>query len=178
MTRRSRRSASAEDEVRIRVYRNNDLRACRDLWRELVIKHREIYVDASIGGSDPGKFFDVHLKKTGRKRIWVAEEKGRVVGFVGLVVEGEDAEIEPLIVTKDRRGRGVGRKLAKHAMMAARSVDGVKFLTVRPVARNKEALEFFRRQGLVNVGSIELFTDFLGKEWKRGLKIHDLEYGY
>lgn len=101
-----------------------------------------------------------------------------VVGLVGLLVEGEDAEIEPLVVTRRKRGRGIGNLLAKEAMRSASGIKGVRFLTVRPVARNKEALAFFRKQGFVNIGRMELFADLEGKKWKRGLRIHSLEYNY
>lgn len=105
-------------------------------------------------------------------------DEDKVVGFVGLVVEGEDAEIEPLVVARGKRGKGIGRQLVRQAAAAAARAKGVKFLTVRPVARNKEALAFFRAQGLANVGRIELFTDLAGRKWKKGLKIHGLEYRY
>lgn len=164
--------------MEIRGYRKTDLMACRRLWKELVERHREIYDDRSIGGVDPGRFFDEHLKRVGPKRIWVAADGREVVGFVGLLVEGEDAEIEPLVVTEGRRGEGIGGLLVKEAMSSAKSVKGVKFITVRPVARNKEALEFFRSHGLTNVGRVELFADLAGKKWRKGLRIHGLEYNY
>jgi ribosomal protein S18 acetylase RimI-like enzyme len=178
MNRKLPREGSKKGGVRIRVYRKTDLKACRKLWKELTEKHREIYSDPTIGGDDPGMFFDDHLRRVGSKRIWIAEEGGEVVGLVGLVVEGEDAEIEPLVVAKSRRGRGIGGTLAKEAMTAAKEVEGVKFITVRPVARNKEAIEFFRKQGLVNVGRVEFFTDLAGKKWKKGLRIHGLDFNH
>lgn len=162
----------------MRGYRRTDLDACRGLWQELTERHREIYADPTIGGDDPGRFFDDHLRRVGPKRIWVAEEKGKVVGFVGLIVEGEDAEIEPLVVERASRGRGIGVRLATEAMAKARLLKGVKFLTVRPVARNREAIEFFWKLGLVNVGRVELFTDLAGKRWKKGFRMHDLEFGH
>lgn len=123
-------------------------------------------------------FFDEHLRRAGAKRIWVAERRDEVVGLVGLLVEREDAEIEPLVVTRSTRGHGVGRALVKQAVAAAKGVRGVKFVSVRPVARNKEAIEFFRKQGLANIGRVELFMDLAGRKWKKGLQVHDLEFGY
>jgi ribosomal protein S18 acetylase RimI-like enzyme len=178
MTRKPSRKSKARRSVEVRGYRKADLAACRRLWEELVEKHREIYADPSIGGDDPGSHFDGHLKRVGPGRIWVAVEGDEVLGFVGLVVEGEDAEIEPLIVTRERRGSGIGGLLAGEAMAAARDLKGVKFLTVRPVARNKEALDFFHGLGLVNVGRIEIFEDLTGREWRKGLRMHGLDYRY
>jgi len=49
---------------------------------------------------------------------------------------------------------------------------------VRPVARNKRALEFFRSRGFNKIGRVELFVDYTGKDWKEDLKLFDLEFGY
>lgn len=176
MAKKPSRKSNAGEGIEVRPYRRTDLAACRELWTELVQKHREIYADPSIGGDDPGKHFDDHLRRVGPERLWVAVEGDRVLGLVGLMVDGEDAEIEPLIVTRQRRGCGIGRLLAGRAMAAARDIKGVKFLTVRPVARNKEALDFFHGLGMVNVGRIELFTDLTGRQWTKGLRIHDKDY--
>jgi len=167
-----------KESIVIRGYRKSDLASCRRLWKELVERHREIYADPAIGGDDPGKFFDEHLKRVGPKRLWVAVDGDEVVGLIGLIVEGEDAEIEPLVVANGSRGRGIGQQLAEQAMAVASATKGVKFLTVRPVARNKEALAFFRAQGLVNIGKVELFADLAHKKWKKGLRIHGLEYRF
>jgi GNAT superfamily N-acetyltransferase len=162
----------------VRGYRKSDLDSCRKLWEELTVKHREIYDDPSIGGDRPGMFFDEHLKRVGARNVWVAVQGSRVVGFVGLIVDGEDAEIEPLVVTKKMRGSGIGAQLTAAAAAKASRTKGVKYLTVRPVARNVEAMRFFRDMGLVNVGRVEMFKDFRGRKWKKGLKIHDLDLGY
>jgi len=164
--------------ITVRGYRRSDLAACRRLWKELTEKHREIYDDPGIGGDDPGRYFDEHLKRVGSKRLWVATEGLKVVGLVGLMVEGEDAEMEPLVVASGKRGCGIGRMLFHEVAEAAKRIEGVKYLMVRPTVRNEEAMAFFRYQGLTNVGRIELFTDFEGKKWKEGLNIHGLEYRF
>ena len=50
-------------DVSIRAYEPRDLQACRALHAELVVRHREIYGDPTIGGDDPGAGFDDHLVK-------------------------------------------------------------------------------------------------------------------
>jgi len=67
--------------MRIRSYRGNDLAACRSLWAEVVQRHRDIYDDQSIGGSDPGLEFDKHLHRIGQSAIWVEELENGVAGF-------------------------------------------------------------------------------------------------
>ena len=40
--------------VEIRGYEARDLEACRALWVELTVWHREIYGNPGIGGAEPG----------------------------------------------------------------------------------------------------------------------------
>ena len=101
----------------IRLYEEQDSAACRGLWAELARWHRALYDDPSIGGDDPGSGFD----ELAGERIWVAERRGSVVGFVGLVIRGRQAEIEPVVVSFDVRGQGIGRSLVETAVEAARS---------------------------------------------------------
>ena len=82
----------------IRSYESSDLEPSRSLWAEMVERHREIYDDPSIGGDDPGLEFDNHLSTVGAERTWVAESSGEVVGLACLLVESEQAELEPLVV--------------------------------------------------------------------------------
>ncbi len=38
----------------VRAYQREDYEACRELWRELTERHRDIYGDPTIGGAIPG----------------------------------------------------------------------------------------------------------------------------
>ena len=53
-----------------------------------------------------------------------------------------------------------------------------KFFTVRPTARNVEAIRFFREKGFSRVGQIELFIDLSDKEWKGGIELHGMDFEY
>lgn len=163
--------------IEIRNYQEGDKEACRSLWRELTEWHREIYQDPSIGGRHPEDYFDKHLVKVGSECIWVAVADSKVVGFVGLIVEGHEAEIEPLIVSKDYRGKGIGTKLVEAVIPEARK-RGVSYLDVKPVARNVQTIKFLYKQGFRNVGHIDLFIDFGNRAWKPGLGIHGCEFNY
>lgn len=163
--------------LKIRNYQEGDKEACRSLWRELTEWHREIYQDPSIGGGHPEDCFDKHLVKVGSECIWVAVHDSKVVGFVGLIVEGHETEIEPIIVSKDYRGKGIGKKLVEAVIYEARK-RGVRYLDVKPVARNVKTIRFFHEQGFRNVGHIDLFMDFGNHVWKHGLSIHECEFSY
>jgi len=156
----------AATPVIIRGYRPDDLKSCRALWMELTNWHREIYQSPSIGGSDPGRYFDVHLERTGPELIWIAEVDGHVVGMAGLVPGENEAEVEPLVVSEAHRCEGIGTRLIEAVVQAARS-RGIRSLKVQPVARNDSAIRFFHSKGFDVLGQIELLLDFTPLERQR-----------
>jgi N-acetylglutamate synthase-like GNAT family acetyltransferase len=161
----------------IRKYHPSDLESCRSLWEELTEWHRRIYEDPAIGGSDPGRFFEEHLSRVGADNLWVAVQDGAVVGLTGLMGEGEEAEVEPLVVSEQDRRKGIGGSLLEYIVAEARR-RGVKYLSVRPVARNVDAIGFFFNRGFVNVGHVELFKDLSEGKWKEGLRLFDIDFRY
>ena len=56
---------------------------------------------------------------------------------------------------------------------------GLRFLSVKPMARNVEGITFFYDQGFRSIGHIELFMDF-SEQWagKKGLKLFNLQFNY
>src|SRR5262245_26078771 len=139
----------------VREYHSGDLDRCRELWRSLTQRHRDIYGDATLGGPDPGLAFDAYLEQPQPHRVWVAELERRVLGFCGLLIRGEESELEPIVVDPSHRSRGIGTLLAQPAVAESRRL-GVKYVNVRPVARNLEAIRFFHREGFRLLGRFEL----------------------
>ena len=165
---------------RIRVYESRDYALCKALWAELTQHHRDAYGDQSIGGDDPGHGLDLYLANPELRATWVAEVGGRVVGMAGLVVRGEEAEIEPVIVTSACRSRKIGGMLVRGAVAHAKE-EGIRFLSARPVARNVEAIHFFVDAGFDIVGQIDLFQDLApaaGRRWESGMLIHGRQLRY
>jgi N-acetylglutamate synthase-like GNAT family acetyltransferase len=146
----------------------------------MVQRHRDIYDDQTIGGEDPGLEFDRHLKLVGTDSIWLAESGGEVIGFTSLIKKKQEAEIEPIIVSRKQRGKGVGESLIKYAVEEAKKQD-ILCLYVRPVARNKEAISFFHDCGFRTIGHIQLFM-WLGEStpdtWQEGLDIFGKTFKY
>ena len=143
----------------IRPYQRDDYEACRDLWRELTERHREIYGDPTIGGSDPGSAFDAHLKERDLAGLWVAVDDRSVVGMVGLLVHGGEGEVEPVVVTSSRRSAGIGRRLLARVVDEAQA-RSLERLSIRPVAKNVEAMKLFRQVGFERLGRVDMFMDF------------------
>jgi N-acetylglutamate synthase-like GNAT family acetyltransferase len=143
-------------------------------------RHRDIYDDPSIGGDDPGLEFDDHLSRVGPDLVWVAESEDGVVGFVSLIHEGEEAEIEPIVVTSHIRSTGIGHRLVEHAVEQAKKL-GVLCLSVKPVARNEQAIAFFYDAGFHTLGHIQLFKwlgDTFPGQWKKGPELFGKQFEY
>ncbi|MBI4767852.1 MAG: GNAT family N-acetyltransferase [Deltaproteobacteria bacterium] len=166
--------------IKIRKYKPSDIIACRCLWAELTQKHRDIYDDQTIGGENPGSNFDLYIKKKNLHGPWVATFDSQVIGLTGLLVEGEEADVEPAVVSKQYRNQGVGTALVKYAIQKAKKL-GIRFLSAKPVVRNVEAMSFLIKEGFNITGQIELFQDLstnTERDWKTGIKIHDKNLKY
>lgn len=161
----------------VRKFREADREQCRSLWRELTEWHRKIYQDPKIGGEHPEEYFDKHLAKVGPENLWVAKIGSDIIGLAGLIIEGNEAEIEPLIVSKAYRGKGVGKKLLETVISEARKI-GVRLLCIKPVARNVKTIRLLYEQGFKTLGEIELFMDFSSYNWKRGPKLFGCKFNY
>src|SRR5262249_56338123 len=78
---------------------------------------------------------------------WVAQhaEEG-VVGFIGLILQGRAGAVDPVVVTADLRGQGIGRALLGYVAEQA-SRRGMRELTISPALRNLEAIRCLYRAG-------------------------------
>jgi GNAT superfamily N-acetyltransferase len=163
--------------VEIRKYRSDDLAACRDLYAQLIEHHRDIYDDPTIGGDDPGAGFDDYLSLPERVLTWVAIEDGVVVGLTGLLWEGAESTIEPVVVDRGCRRSGVGRKLVATAIEESRR-RGATDVNIKPVARNASAIQTFHKLGFRTLGHLQLFMSFEHDDsyWRAGPKVHDRSF--
>jgi GNAT superfamily N-acetyltransferase len=174
---RTRSSRPGEPSLAIRAYEPADLDGCRQLWRDLTQWHREIYDDPTIEGDD---YFDRHLADPRLLGLWVARHDARPIGLTGLLAEGADGEIEPLVVAPSWKYRGVGRALVEFVIGEAKN-RGMRYLNVHPVARNIEAIAFFHSAGFTTLGHINLLLELkpggVGT-WKSGIRLHRRVFRY
>jgi GNAT superfamily N-acetyltransferase len=146
--------------VKVRPYRPADHNACRRLWGELVEHRAELYPrggqrDGDRGGTDASAGFEEYLTRLDLSGLWVADSADGVVGFIGLTLDGSAAAIDPVIVTRPRRGRGIGRALLSTVASEARRRNLAQ-LTVSPSARDHAALRSLRAAGFGAVTSVTL----------------------
>jgi ribosomal protein S18 acetylase RimI-like enzyme len=167
-------------QMSVRDYEPSDLDGCRSLWAQMTQRHREIYDDSSIGGDNPGLEFDKHLSRVGPERIWVATSGDEIIGLVSLIQDDEQAEVEPIVVSSQYRDRGIGQALLNHAIEQAKGL-GVLCLSVKPVARNEEAISFFYDAGFKILGHVQLFM-WLGPsspgQWRPGPELFGKPFDY
>ena len=165
--------------MNVREYRSTDLDACRGLYAQLVEHHREIYADPTIGGDDPGGGFDDYLALRERIVTWVATDGDTVVGLTGLLWEGEESTIEPVVVDRHYRRNGVGRRLVQTAIDESRR-RGATDVNIKPVARNAAAIQAFHELGFRTLGHLQLFMslDRDNSYWRAGPELHGRPFDY
>ncbi|MFC3689422.1 GNAT family N-acetyltransferase [Aquipuribacter hungaricus] len=91
------------------------------------------------------------MGQPGRRYRVLRDADGTLLGYLGVVAHGADAELQTIAVAPDQRGRGLGRTLLAAAVDAAREAGARRLdLEVRehdPVAVGMYTAAGFRRQG-------------------------------
>jgi GNAT superfamily N-acetyltransferase len=191
----STRGASA---VVIRGYRPTDHSACRELWAELTTEHRRLYPTAppvpaaapaavsELGtelsppvDTDSGAGFEEYLTRLDLSGMWVAQHDEDVVGFIGLILRGRAGAVDPVVVTRERRGEGIGHALLGYVAEQARG-RGMRELTISPALRNVEAVRRLFRAGFDAAATVTLALDLTGRDgqWRDGVDIHGERFRY
>jgi GNAT superfamily N-acetyltransferase len=169
--------------VTIREYGPADYEDCCALWGELSQHHADIYSEPSIAAGDLRQYFDEYLNRVDRFGTWVAEDSGRVVRLTGLLSNKEqvrEGEIEPLVISAGMWNRGIGTKLIEYIIERARE-NGIRYLGIRPVARNREAIMLYSRLGFNILGHLDMVRDLApddDREWIRGINVHGGDFYY
>lgn len=166
-------------DVAVRAYRPADHAAGRRLWVELTDQHRALYDDPGFGGGgDPGAAFEEYLTRLDLSGMWVAEHsRAGVIGLIGLILNGQHGQVEPVVVAGAHRGRGIGRLLLRQVAEEARRRRLAR-LTVKPELRNVEALHCLRAAGYDVVSAVELTLDLRSRQpaWRNGVDLDSLMF--
>ncbi|MGD1054680.1 MAG: GNAT family N-acetyltransferase [Nitrososphaerales archaeon] len=84
----------------------------------------------------------------------VAEEDGKIIGFSSVRrVKEREAELSGIIVLESATGRGVGTKLLRKAVGAAKR-RGYFSMLVKTEVANERAIRFYRRAGFTESGKV------------------------
>lgn len=86
--------------------------------------------------------------------VFVAEDQGRVVGFIVFTVKGND-NIDNIVVAKDQQGIGVGRSLVEYVESLAKS-RGFHVIRTDTTENSKgvawRAYGFWIKMGYIDIG--------------------------
>lgn len=95
----------------------------------------------------------------------MAQSQGAVVGFCALLVQGGEAEVEPIVVTAARRSQGIGR-LRLREMVAE--------------AGRRGTMRLFHDAGFRVLGRVDMLMDLSpeGGYRRPGITIHGREFEY
>jgi [ribosomal protein S18]-alanine N-acetyltransferase len=96
------------------------------------------------------QIFRDELRQPGRAYL-VAEEDGRVVGFGGVLLLGQDAHITTVAVDEAHRGKRIGTRLMLRLVEAALRFDA-RHLTLEVRFSNRAAQSLYTRFGMSPVG--------------------------
>jgi GNAT superfamily N-acetyltransferase len=89
------------------------------------------------------------------------------IGFIGLVTQGRDGEIDPVVVAPDWRRRGIGQALLDRVMAEARR-RGLRRVTISPSVRDRDALHSLHQAGFDTIGTVTLTYDLSGRRESGG----------
>jgi GNAT superfamily N-acetyltransferase len=149
-------------DVTVRSYRPSDHNACRRLWAELIEHRTSLYGERVGVDADPGAGFEEYLTQLNLSGMWVADHgEDGVCGFVGLMLDGRAGQVDPVVVTKSMRGRGIGRALLATVVAEARR-RGLRRLTVSPLIRDHAALRTLHAAGFATATTLTLSYDLAG----------------
>ena len=85
-------------------------------------------------------------------QMMVAEEERRIIGFSSLRrVEARKAELSGIAVLASATGKGVGSRLLRKALDAARK-RGFNSVSVKTESTNERAISFYRKAGFTESG--------------------------
>ena len=142
----------------VREYRSEDEAAVKVCIVELQDFERRIDPKLRAGASMADEYFDWLIERCAQTagKIFVAERRGAVAGFVSVFariesdpveeVPYEYAHINDVVVLPDYRGEGLGHSLLRKAEDYARE-QGVTLVKIAVLAQNRNALALYEDTG-------------------------------
>ena len=91
------------------------------------------------------------LAETGSRHYVVAVDGGRVLGYAGLALFGDEAHVLTVGVTRSAQGRGIGTALLRD-LLAAADARGARQVLLEVRADNSTAQRLYARHGFRPVG--------------------------
>ncbi len=84
-------------------------------------------------------------------RYLVAKENNEIIGFVGGLLNIDQAEIMNIVVKKDKRGLGIGKKLLKEIIELVKK-NNLSKITLEVNSKNEAAKKMYENIGFEVIG--------------------------
>jgi ribosomal protein S18 acetylase RimI-like enzyme len=137
----------------------DDLAGLETTWRSLHAHHRAIST-GRVPFLTADERWPARLEEfrraiaDGSGMVLIAESEGEVVGFAFSTLNGADkvfasgpvGEVDVLVVAPERRGQGIGERLARRSLDLLRE-RGARTAKIEVIAGNEDALRFYERLG-------------------------------
>ena len=96
------------------------------------------------------------LKRVIADEVLVCQKENRDAGFITVKRNTDNVEIGLIAIDKDFRGQGIGSSLINAAFNYT-YFEGLRHLMVATQRRNKGAINFYKKNGFTEVGSIFVY---------------------
>lgn len=117
---------------KIRPFRNDDLEQLMEIWLQ-----GNLQAHPFVPSSYWKKNYGLVAKMLPQATLWVCEDGGRIVGFVGLT----GTYIAGIFVCSEYRSTGIGEGLLSHLKISNAE------LTLNVYKKNHRAVDFYLRNG-------------------------------
>ena len=147
----------------IRKAKLKDLKFINQLDKESVAYHKRLNK----------KFYtlsktDWNIKIKSQKRatsnpnhiILVVEKNKKIIGYVWIAKGIKKCIIQELVISKDFRIKGIGKKLIKKGLNLLKR-RGYKIFEVKVLTKNKEAIKFYKKIGFKYKNKSKIFSTFI-----------------
>lgn len=138
--------------MKIRLANKNDKEQIISLIVELTNVGRKILGKPAVTIQDLSTNTFEKLLKRNDVKMFVAEENNEIAGLATLYIIDvmrrikPRAELEELVVTKDKRGKGIGEKLIQSVLTYCKT-HNIYALKLSSLLGNKKAHAFYKKQG-------------------------------
>jgi ribosomal protein S18 acetylase RimI-like enzyme len=137
--------------MEIRPLEPRDRTALEDFLRRMPEGDRTFFKEAVDDPGVVGAWLEIEARR------WLATENGDVLGYVAVVpLHGRSSHVAEirLVVDPQRRGQGVGKSLARHALVQAFRL-GLSKVVVEVLANQDFTVEMFRSLGFTPEALLE-----------------------
>jgi GNAT superfamily N-acetyltransferase len=101
------------------------------------------------------ELWDKENRLKDNSEMFVAEEKGEVIGFIVFNMKASDDNIDNVVVAKEEQGKGIGKALVEHVEGLVKS-RGFDFITTDTTENANgvpwKAYGFWKKMGYVDTG--------------------------